>query len=211
MLTLLSSQSALCFRCCIYRAWAENRYQDHTLFHETPLSQQELDDGYTRPYRWHMDTPFYERLPGKVTILHAVKAPKLPDQRLKFPDGKEKEIAAGATACESRLNHLSSPKRCANIHLSSLVFSGARVFEMLTPEEQEFALNTTVTYAPQAYEYIRNCKATEDGLSIPHVGNEVPIDQVSSWSWDKVAEHPVRFCSGKLRASHKSHPHRLCK
>lgn len=71
------------------------------------------------------------------------------------------------------------------------VFSGARAFELLTPEEQEFALNTTVTYAPQAYEYIRQCKASEDGLTIPTFGNEVPIDQLSEWSWDKVAEHPV--------------------
>ncbi|KAH0430141.1 alpha-ketoglutarate dependent xanthine dioxygenase [Colletotrichum camelliae] len=142
---------------------------DHTLFHEKPLSEQELSDGYTRPYRWHMDTPFYQRLPGEVTILHAVKVPNLPDQKLKFPDGKEKSIAAGATA----------------------FFSGARAFQLLTPAEQEFALNTTVTYAPQAYEYIRQCKATEDGLSIPTMGKEVPIEQLSEWSWENVAEHPM--------------------
>lgn len=81
--------------------------------------------------------------------------------------------------------------------LFHIVFSGARAFELLTPEEQEFALNTTVTYAPQAYEYIRQCKASEDGLTIPTMGKEVPIDQLSDWSWDKVAEHPV------------SHPHLL--
>ncbi|KAI8310720.1 putative dioxygenase [Colletotrichum sp. SAR11_59] len=145
---------------------------DHTLFHEKPLSEQELSDGYTRPYRWHMDTPFYQRLPGEVTILHAVKVPNLPDQKLKFPDGKEKSIAAGATA----------------------FFSGARAFQLLTPAEQEFALNTTVTYAPQAYEYIRQCKATEDGLSIPTMGKEVPIEELSEWSWENVAEHPVHGC-----------------
>ncbi|EFW99135.1 alpha-ketoglutarate dependent xanthine dioxygenase [Grosmannia clavigera kw1407] len=142
---------------------------DHTTFHEEPLSKQELDDGYTRPYRWHMDTPFYERLPGEVTILHAVKVPELPDQKLKFPDGKEKEIAAGATA----------------------FFSGARAFELLTPEEKEFALNTTVTYAPQAYEFIRHCKSSEDGLTIPTMGKETSIEALSDWSWDKVAEHPM--------------------
>ncbi|KAI8651878.1 hypothetical protein LRP88_10876 [Fusarium phalaenopsidis] len=142
---------------------------DHTTFHQEPLSERELADGYTRPYRWHMDTPFYERLPGEVTILHAVKVPQLPDQKLKFPNGKIKEIAAGATA----------------------FFSGARAFELLTPTEQEFALNTTVTYAPQAYEYIRQCKATEDGLSIPTMGRETPVGELSEWSWDKVAEHPM--------------------
>lgn len=75
--------------------------------------------------------------------------------------------------------------------LTLAVFSGARAFALLTPEEQEFALNTTVTYAPQAYEYIRQCKASEDGLTIPTMGREVSIKQISEWSWDKVAEHPV--------------------
>ncbi|CAK7215110.1 hypothetical protein SCUCBS95973_002367 [Sporothrix curviconia] len=142
---------------------------DHTTFHETPLSQEKLDAGYTRPYRWHMDTPFYERLPGEVTILHAVQVPQLPDQTLTFPDGSEEQIAAGATA----------------------FFSGARAFELLTPEQQEFALNTTVTYAPQAYEYIRHCKSTEDGMTIPTMGRETKAEDLSSWSWNKVAEHPM--------------------
>lgn len=89
----------LIFSVILYSIRSSNKLKDHTTFHEEPLSQQELDNGYTRPYRWHMDTPFYERLPGEVTILHAVKVPELPDQTLKFPDGKEKKIAAGATAC----------------------------------------------------------------------------------------------------------------
>ncbi|KAJ5782869.1 hypothetical protein N7457_004643 [Penicillium paradoxum] len=142
---------------------------DHTLFHEEPLSQEQLDNGYTRPYRWHMDTPFYERLPGEVTILHSIRIPNVPDQKIKFPDGKEKSIGAGATA----------------------FFSGARVFSLLDPQEQEFALNTTVTYAPQAYEYIRQCRASEDGLTIPSFGREVPVEKLSQWEWDKVAEHPM--------------------
>jgi hypothetical protein len=74
---------------------------------------------------------------------------------------------------------------------SASVFSGARAFELLSPEEQEFALNTTVTYAPQAYEYIRHCKSSEDGLTIPNPGREVSIDNLSDWQWGQVAEHPV--------------------
>ncbi|KAJ5087123.1 Taurine catabolism dioxygenase TauD/TfdA [Penicillium angulare] len=146
---------------------------DHTLFHEKPLEQTEIAEGFTRPYRWHMDTPFYERLPGEVTILHSIRIPNLPDQKIKFPDGSTKAIGAGATA----------------------FFSGARAFTLLTPEEQEFALNTTVTYAPQAYEYIRKCKSSEDGLTIPTLGREVHIDKLSEWSWDKVAEHPMAWRS----------------
>jgi hypothetical protein len=136
-----------------------------------------------------MDTPFYERLPGEVTILHSIRIPNLPDQKIKFSDGQEKEIAAGATACE--LNLTGSDKVSPNSFTIFSVFSGARAFELLSPEEQEFALNTTVTYAPQAYEYIRECKASEDGLTIPTFGREVPIENLSEWEWNKVAEHPV--------------------
>lgn len=47
-----------------------------------------------------MDAPLYERLPGVVTILHSIQIPQLPDQKIKFPDGQEKSIGAGATACK---------------------------------------------------------------------------------------------------------------
>ncbi|KAF4125335.1 Alpha-ketoglutarate dependent xanthine dioxygenase [Geosmithia morbida] len=109
-----------------------------------------IQNGYIRPYRWHMDTPFSERLPGEVTILHGVQVPQMPDQKLKFPDGTEKKIAANAMAFSS----------------------GARAFELLSNEEKEFALNTTVTYAPHAYEYIRQCKATDNGLFISCIGRD---------------------------------------
>lgn len=49
-----------------------------------------------------MDTPFYERLPGEVTILHSIRIPNVPDQKLKFANGEEKTIGAGATACKAR-------------------------------------------------------------------------------------------------------------
>jgi xanthine dioxygenase len=71
------------------------------------------------------------------------------------------------------------------------VFSGARAFELLTEDEKEFAMNTTVTYAPQAYEYIRNCKSSSDALTIPSIGRETPLDKLSEWTWDEVAEYPV--------------------
>jgi alpha-ketoglutarate-dependent taurine dioxygenase len=77
------------------------QHLDHLSFHETPLSQETVREGFTRPYRWHMDAPLYETLPGIATVLHAVQVPDLPDQRLSFgdDDGQEMEIAAGATAC----------------------------------------------------------------------------------------------------------------
>lgn len=79
------------------------QHLDHTSFHETPLSEEAVREGFTRLYRWHMDAPLYESLPGIATVLHAVQVPDLPDQKLVFgddeDDGQGMDIAAGATAC----------------------------------------------------------------------------------------------------------------
>jgi len=83
--------------------------QDHTEFHQNPLSAKDLAAGFTRPYRWHMDAPLYEKLPGQVTTLHCLEIPELSDQRLRFADGSTMPVAAGATACmhiRSTTSHL---------------------------------------------------------------------------------------------------------
>lgn len=77
--------------------------------------------------------------------------------------------------------------------LTSSVFSGARNFELLSAKEQEFAVNTTVQYAPRAYEWMRNCKASPDGLTIEKVGRETPLDQLPPYEWDKVQSFPVCY------------------
>lgn len=78
------------------------KLQDHLSFHESPLSEAELAEGFTRPYRWHMDAPLYESLPGFVTSIRAVEVPKIPRQKLQFPDGSSMEIAAGSTLCKNQ-------------------------------------------------------------------------------------------------------------
>ncbi|KAK7954122.1 sulfonate dioxygenase [Apiospora saccharicola] len=144
------------------------KHVSHTEFHETPCTTGKLDEGFTRPYRWHMDAPLYERLPGFVTSLHSIKNPVLPDQKLRFPSGEVMPISAGATA----------------------FYSGARAFELLSTEEKEFALNTTVQYAPRAYEWMLNCKATDDGMTIARSGQEKKLEDLPEWSWDKVHAFP---------------------
>ncbi|KAM0709082.1 hypothetical protein Q7P35_003118 [Cladosporium inversicolor] len=146
------------------------QHLDHLSFHEKPLSSEAIREGFTRPYRWHMDAPLYENLPGIATVLHAVQVPDLPDQRLAFDDGKELEIAAGATA----------------------FFSGARNFELLSNEQKQFALHTTVQYAPRAYEWIKDCKATADGLSIARVGREKAESDLPVFEPEKVHSFPLR-------------------
>ncbi|KAK8163465.1 alpha-ketoglutarate dependent xanthine dioxygenase [Phyllosticta citribraziliensis] len=145
------------------------KHVDHTEFHENPLSAEEIALGFTRPYRWHMDMPLNGNLPGFVTTIHCVQAPDLPDQKIKFPD-QDLPIPAASTACKYSID--------VQMNLTDLiVLSGARAFELLTPEEKEFALNTTVLYAPRAYEWMRECKATEDGMTIAKVGKERPLGE----------------------------------
>lgn len=52
-------------------------------------------------------------------------------------------------------------------------------------------MNTTVQYAPRAYEFIRNCKATNDGFGIAGVGQEMPMTEMTPFEWDKVHAFPV--------------------
>lgn len=46
-------------------------------------------------------------------------------------------------------------------------------------------------YAPRAYEWMLNCKATDDGLTIDRSGKEKNIDELPDWTWDKVHAYPV--------------------
>jgi hypothetical protein len=133
-----------------------------------------------------MDAPLYEKMPGKVTTLHCLSIPDLPDQKIQFPNGLVMPVAAGATAC------LLSRNRVGTLLIIITVFSGHRAFQLLSPEEQQFALNTTVHYAPKAYEWIRDCKATPDGLTIASVGLEKELNELSDFSWDQVHSFPVR-------------------
>lgn len=80
---------------------------------------------------------------------------------------------------------------CLSSSRSITVFSGNRNFELLSPEEQEFAMNTTVQYAPRAYEWIKNCKATSDGLSIAKKGREQAESDLPEFNWSKVHSFPV--------------------
>lgn len=165
-----------------------DKTQDSCEFHAEPLSQEARDGGETRFYRWHQDAPLYESLPGKVTLIHALVVPELPDQKIKFDDGEYMSVQAGSTACKFLpLAHIMGK------YTDQQVISGTRAFELLTPEQQEFALNTTVQYGPKAYDWIRDCKATSDGLGISSVGNERAEDDLPPWTWDKVHAFPVRL------------------
>ncbi|KAH7028929.1 alpha-ketoglutarate dependent xanthine dioxygenase [Microdochium trichocladiopsis] len=145
------------------------RHLNQREFHADPLTEDQVQSGQTRFYRWHLDAPLYERLPGRVTLIHGVKVPTGQTQRIELESGENLHVAPGASA----------------------FVSGAKAFSLLSSAEQEFALNTTIQYAPRAYEWIRDCKATSDGLTIARVGDERALDDLPEWSWDKVQSHPM--------------------
>jgi len=73
-----------------------------------------------------------------------------------------------------------------------IVFSGARSFDLLTADQQAFAKNTTVHYAPRAYEWMKDCKATSDGLTIAKSGREKALTELPPFDEAKVQSFPVR-------------------
>lgn len=50
-------------------------HPSHTVFHKEILTKEQMDAGYTRFYRWHMDAALYRLNPPKVTTLFGIKNP----------------------------------------------------------------------------------------------------------------------------------------
>jgi xanthine dioxygenase len=54
-----------------------------------------------------------------------------------------------------------------------------------------------VQYAPRAYEWILDCKATDDGMTIAKSGKEKKLEDLPEWTWDKVQALPVRLARNR--------------
>ncbi|CCG83230.1 Putative dioxygenase C576.01c [Taphrina deformans PYCC 5710] len=144
------------------------RHVEHTSFHHDPLPAAQIQAGETRFYRWHIDAPLYELQPAKVTMLYSFINPAADPQFISFENGDRLDLAAGATC----------------------FFSGNKLWNLLSPEDQEWALNTTVQYAPKPYNFMMNCKASSDGLTIVSEGKETALAEMS-FEWAKVQSHPL--------------------
>ena len=140
-------------------------------FHKKTLTPEEIANHHTRFYRWHIDAALYEYSPPVVTtLLGVVVPPKTERQTIYYDDTGEKlEVSTGATA----------------------FISGKASFDLLSQNDKEFALNTTVVYAPHPYIYIHKCKATSDGLTMVSEGKEVPLDELPHWEEAKLKKLPM--------------------
>ncbi|KPV77635.1 uncharacterized protein RHOBADRAFT_33795 [Rhodotorula graminis WP1] len=150
--------------------------QDHRKMHKTPLSDEELEQGYTRMMQLHFDGALYGIPPPFVGSLLAVHTPKGNDLTLTFDNENgrgEKRIAPGSTA----------------------YFNAAQAWRLLTDEQRETARHSTVTYAPHAFSWIASTKFTSDGSSIVTEGKEVPLDELPPWEASKLKTMPMVWYS----------------
>lgn len=146
-------------------------HPDQKVFHKKVLTQEEIANHQTRFYRWHIDAALYELSPPlSTTLLGLIVPPKTEMQKIVYEDtGEVLNLPTGATAFAS----------------------GKIAFDLLSEEDKKFALNTTVVYAPYPYIWIRDCRATSDGLTMVNEGKELPLDQLPHWEESKLKKLPM--------------------
>ncbi|KAA8642338.1 hypothetical protein EYZ11_008363 [Aspergillus tanneri] len=155
-------------------------HPNHRRFHRDPLPE-EKDHLFTRFFRWHIDAALYDLYPPKVTTLMAVRVPKGPRQMISYDDGSGDTLDAS---------------------LAPTAFvSGQKMFEMLSPEEQEFAKTSKVEYAPHPYLWMSKARAFPTGLGLYSEGREIPDSDLPSIDPSKIQILPMVWknpVTGKL-------------
>jgi len=147
------------------------RHPTHQTFHQQPLSEAQEQQDFTRFYRWHIDAALYKLQPPKVTTLLALRVPENRTQTVLYDDGSGDtlEVPLGTTA----------------------FVSGARAFRDLSPEQQDFALRTSVRYAPHPYVWIKRARANSTGLGLVSEGKELPLTELPAYKAQEVATLPL--------------------
>ncbi|SCU78461.1 LADA_0A05732g1_1 [Lachancea dasiensis] len=161
----------------------ELRHPTHFDFHRDPLSQEQAyKQDMTRFYRWHLDSALYGLSPPVATTLLGIHVPPhSKKQKILYEDNNEVlEVTQGATA----------------------FISGARAFDLLTPEEQDRALKTVVEYAPHPYIFISPARATSDGLTMVSEGKEMSLDELPPWEDAKVKRLPMVWTNPVTKKHH---------
>ena len=152
-------------------AVATLRHPSQRTFHRDPLGPEQEAADFTRFYRWHIDAALYARHPPKVTTLLALEVPEPRTQTVLYDDG------SGDT--------LSVP-------LGSTAFvSGSRAFRDLGPEQQAFALHTSVRYAPHPYIWIKQARANSNGLGLVSEGKELSRAELPPFEAENIVTLPL--------------------
>jgi alpha-ketoglutarate-dependent taurine dioxygenase len=129
----------------------------HKKFHKSPIPEAD-DLAATRFFRWHIDAALYALNPPKVTSLMAVKVPAGRCQTLRYDDGTGEEL---------------------NVPLGTTAFvSGQNMYDILSPEDQEFVRNAKVEYAPHPYIWMSPARSRSDGLGMVSDSLELPLEEL---------------------------------
>jgi hypothetical protein len=75
-----------------------------------------------------------------------------------------------------------------------------RNFELLGEDGRQFSLHTTVHCASRAYEWIKDCKVTDDGLSMVAASHEKAESDLPAFEREDVHSSPVS-CPDRLALS----------
>ncbi|KZT21960.1 Clavaminate synthase-like protein [Neolentinus lepideus HHB14362 ss-1] len=147
------------------------KHASHTVCHKTTLSEEEVAQGYTRFFRWHIDAALYELSPPKVTTLYAIRVPQGPNQTVRYDDGTGDEL---------------------QVPVAPTAFvSTKRMFDMLPQELKSVAVRGRVKYAPHPYVWMSTAKLVNNGLSVETEGREVPYNELPPWDESKIKVHPM--------------------
>ncbi|KAH3902787.1 TauD/TfdA dioxygenase family protein [Saccharomycodes ludwigii] len=167
----------------------------HFTFHKDPLPEEKCfnkntgakdasndDLELTRYYRWHIDSALYKLSPPVCTTLLGIHVP--PHNRLQkivYEDnGDELNLTQGATC----------------------FVSGANAFDLLSDEDKELALHSTVVYAPHPYIFISPAGATADGLTMVSEGKEMALDKLPEWEEKYVKKLPLVWTNPVTKKQH---------
>ncbi|KAI9316283.1 taurine catabolism dioxygenase [Dichotomocladium elegans] len=146
-------------------------HPDHRVFHHTPLSEEDIANGKTRFYRWHMDAALYKLNLPKVTSLFGFKNPEPRRQTVVYDDG------TGHTL---------------DVQLGTTAFiSGQHAFEILPPDLKELAFRTQVKYAPHPYLWMSKAKSNSTGLGMVSEGKELTRDELPPIEEDAIKIYPM--------------------
>ena len=159
------------------------RHPTHFDFHDKPLTDQEaFEEDKTRFYRWHIDSALYALSPPVVTTLLGIHVPtESRKQKIHYDDtGDVLEVTQGATS----------------------FVSGANAFDLLSEEDQQRALKTTVVYAPHPYIFISPARATSDGLTMVSDGKEMKFEDLPPWEESKIKRLPLVWTNPVTKKHH---------
>ncbi|KAK2610915.1 hypothetical protein N8I77_004304 [Diaporthe amygdali] len=128
-------------------------------YYSKPLPHEDYHNGVARFQSWHIDGPSYKIDHPMFTSFRIIKFPE-GEQTVDWADGSglTKKVKAGRTA----------------------FFSSAKLYDMLTKEEQAIADYSWAEYMYFPYEWILRCRGNPQGLNVACEGREVPDEQMDA-------------------------------